>query len=264
MLNNPAAPLPKYNTPPVNEMVVGVRVAPLIRMRAEHVGLFWRRIIKEFPNSEQVSPLGNDIMTQGEFAPMPRFWFISADKARLIQLQRDRFLYNWRKITPDSKYPSYDEIIDRFMTHYEHFRSFARDYDLGDPDLAESELTYLNHLDERSEWYSVSDTEKIIKGFSIIRSADVFKDPSQINAATIFAVGEGGGALSVKLQTVRRRADGKAILVFELTNRGSGEAVIGQGLREWLDQAHVRIVSTFESMTDEGIQDRCWGKVRQE
>ena len=259
------APLPKYNTPPVNELVIGVRVTPLIRMRAEHVGLFWRRINKEFPNSEQVPPLGGDIMPiQGEFVPMPRFWFISNDKARLIQLQRDRFLYNWRKTTPDAKYPSYDELIEKFMTHYEHFRSFSRDYDLGDPDLVESELTYLNHLDERSEWLSITDTEKIIKGFSLITGADVFEKPSEINNTNIFTIGEGGGALSVKLQTVRRRADGKAILIFELTNRGPGEAVIRQGLREWLDHAHVRIVLTFESMTDEGIQDRCWGKIRPE
>jgi hypothetical protein len=57
--------------------------------------------------------------------------------------------------------------------------------------------------------------------------------------------------------------DGKAILIFELTNRGRGEAVIRRGLKEWLDDAHVRIVSAFESMTDQGIQHRCWGKITQ-
>ena len=121
----------------------------------------------------------------------------------------------------------------------------------------------MNHLDERSEWSSVSDTGKIIKGFSLVSGADAFKTPADININSVFTIGEGGGAFSVKLQTGRRRADGKAILIFELTNRGRGEAVIRQGL-EWLDDAHIRIVSTFESMTDEGIQDKCWGKVSRE
>ena len=86
------APLPRYNTPPLNELVIGVRVTPLILDAGRACRTLWRRINKDFPNSEQVAPLGSDMMPiQGKFVPMPRFWFISTDKTRLVQLQRDRF-----------------------------------------------------------------------------------------------------------------------------------------------------------------------------
>jgi len=37
----------------------------------------------------------------GELFPMPRFWFLSQEKTRLIQLQNNALLYNWRKQESD-------------------------------------------------------------------------------------------------------------------------------------------------------------------
>jgi hypothetical protein len=40
----------EYKNPPVNELVVGVYFAkPLLSMRAEHIGIFWKRLDKDFP-----------------------------------------------------------------------------------------------------------------------------------------------------------------------------------------------------------------------
>jgi hypothetical protein len=48
-------------------------------------------------------------------APLPRSWFRSADGHGLIQLQRDRFVYNWKRETPeDGPYPSYDVVVVEF------------------------------------------------------------------------------------------------------------------------------------------------------
>jgi hypothetical protein len=49
-------------------------------------------------------------------APMtlPRTWFMSEDGAQLVQLQHDRFTFNWRELELGLAYPRYDRLGARF------------------------------------------------------------------------------------------------------------------------------------------------------
>ena len=41
-----------------------------------------------------------------ENPPLPRVWFLEPNGNKLIQVQRERFHHNWRKINPGDEYPA--------------------------------------------------------------------------------------------------------------------------------------------------------------
>src|SRR5271165_5623060 len=138
-----------FERPPINEVVLGVFFAPIPPLRAEAVGLFWARIRETFPSvvqqpiyAQEFSPI--PVMPQpGEFFPLPRFWFLSQDNTRLIQLQNGAFLYNWRK--QNDEYPRFHRIFPEFLGHLETFQRFLKeDLEIGSLPIAIAELTYIN------------------------------------------------------------------------------------------------------------------------
>ena len=108
--------LPSYRRPPVIEVVCGLRFAPLKKLKIPHIGQFWERVRTKFPNCEHAIPLdvGLGSLDPATGLPVPRVWLINKSDDRLIQLQRDAFLYNWRKSRRTKKYPRYRNIIKEF------------------------------------------------------------------------------------------------------------------------------------------------------
>jgi len=95
----PAVPMAvKFKNPPIHELVIGARFAPQLRaLRSEHIGLLWSRLgRKDFPTVHQKPPLDVPIPSATEFLPMPRFWLESKEDDKLIQVQKNAFLLNWR------------------------------------------------------------------------------------------------------------------------------------------------------------------------
>ena len=73
-------------------------------------------------------------------------WFLTVDGTQLIQIQRDRFAFNWRKLDTDRQYPHYDQVRDDFVRQLEKFLGFLREEGLEDPNPDQVELTYVNHI----------------------------------------------------------------------------------------------------------------------
>ena len=59
--------------------------------------------------------------------PLPRCWFLNDTETRLIQLQADRFIHNWRKVTGKEEYPRYEAIRDEFIDRWDEFCMFLGD-----------------------------------------------------------------------------------------------------------------------------------------
>src|SRR5438045_572199 len=108
----------KFKYPPINEVIVGLyfasEVAPL---RAEHVGVFWSTVRKDFPKIQQqpvlmIPPTSAagflELTFTNELFPMPRYWLEGIDDAYLMQIQRDAFIFNWRK--RGAEYPHFDAV----------------------------------------------------------------------------------------------------------------------------------------------------------
>ena len=102
--------LPDFDEPPVIETVLGVEFAPLEKWSIPHFGLFWARIKDDYPHHQALPPISSRIEKFGAETKQPqppklelvseisvRCWFVNTPKTRLIQVQNDRFVHNWRK-----------------------------------------------------------------------------------------------------------------------------------------------------------------------
>ena len=64
-------------------------------------------------------------VTLGPVAHLPvRRWFIHKSETRLLQVQNDRFIHNWRKVGPADEYPHYETIRPIFLTEWTRFYGF--------------------------------------------------------------------------------------------------------------------------------------------
>src|SRR5581483_2193773 len=157
----------KYSHPPINELVLGVYFnPPLINLRSEHVGLFWRTVRDEFPKLQQQSPIGDlFIGAPNEHAPMPRYWLVAADDAHLLQIQRNAFLVNWRKRN-DSDYPHFETVKKVFDQQYENLVAFLKaEADTGEVTIDVCELTYINLIEAGEYWKEVGGVSAVVPSF---------------------------------------------------------------------------------------------------
>ena len=255
----------KYKNPPINELVIGVYFdPPLFNFRAEHVGLFWSSIKDEFPESSQNIPIspqnipvgipGN--IGPGEVLPLQRFWLTSESGSRLIQIQKNAFILNWRK--RDERYPHFDLIKEIFNKYYENFRVFLSEHtDTPDIAIGACELAYINVIEDGGYWNGLSDTSKIIPSFSIPQSGIEDVNPSGVNFQTLFPISQ-DLALTVVIQNRRQQNSDQQFLYYELRANGRlGHATKPQA-DDWFNRAHDMIGQAFTGMTNTSIQEKHW------
>jgi uncharacterized protein (TIGR04255 family) len=145
--------LADYDRPPVIEVVYGVMFAPLKAWRLPHAGLFWQRILTEFPRCEHALPIsGAEFIDPSTGLLIPRVWLINAADDRLVQLQPGRFLFNWRRREGAGPYPRYKTLSNSFFELFQEFQSFVAENRLGEIEVSGYELTYFNHVFEQENW----------------------------------------------------------------------------------------------------------------
>ena len=129
--------LPSYGKPPVVEVAMSVQFRGLPRLNSAYLGLLWDRYRKTYPKAEHHPPIAavNEgfesptastpgIIVEPTF-PVPRCWFVNETGTRLIQVQQDRFILNWRKLDTEEKYPRYSEIRENFEEEWARFEEFV-------------------------------------------------------------------------------------------------------------------------------------------
>lgn len=78
--------------------------------------------------------------------PQPRFFFISAKGDLLVQFQRDRFAFNWRKREGAEDYPRYENIREKFREAFAIICDWAKEEGIGVPVPNQAEAIYVNFV----------------------------------------------------------------------------------------------------------------------
>ena len=257
--------LADYDRPPVIEVVYGVAFAPLKDWKLPHTGLFWQRIFDEFPRCEQTFPIPSaELIDPSTGLPIPRVWLINAADDRLVQLQPGRFLFNWRRREGAGPYPRYKTLSNRFFELFRELQSFVAENQLGEIEVSQYELTYINHVLEHEGWKFPASIGRVIEHLSWRRERYKFlPEPSTTNWQARFDFPEGPGALSVKLNPARHAKEEKDLLVLELSARGVPAEVPLDNMKSWFFHAHTWIVRGFEDLTSEEAQKALWCKHEQ-
>lgn len=114
----------------------------------------------------------------------------------IIQVQRDRFLHNWRKLNAETTYPRYDQVIGMFLDHFGTLQRFLAQHKLGSIEPLQYEMTYVNHIYTGEGWTANADVGKIFADF-VWRTAQTrfLPDPEGINWRTTFVLQDKAGRM---------------------------------------------------------------------
>ena len=260
--------LPSYEQPPITEVACSVLFPSLEGLFSSHIGLVWQRFQPEYPICDDVVPIAPKIevfdnqnvdpqLKLSNIPPLPRVWFINQDGTRIIQIQRDRFVHNWRKVSLESEYPRYDSLIVDFQAHLAKFDDFLVEADLGQIQPLQYELTYVNQIPPGQAWLTLEDIGKVFPDISWKASSSRFlTHPQSISWATVFELPDELGRLHTSVKPVILNE--KSTVLFELTVRGVGSYSSRELLQNWFDIAHEWIVCAFADLTDKEIQTKLW------
>lgn len=149
-------PLPDFAQPPLTEVALGVVFEPtdigIVGLAELHQR--WRA---EFPRVEE-HPALPPLFAPPSLAPglvievgQPhlRLWMITDDGDRLVQVQRDRLVVNWRR-TGSGDYPRYRSLRVVLDRHLDDFWSLLRERSVSIPAPVAAEATYVNTIQAES------------------------------------------------------------------------------------------------------------------
>lgn len=264
-------PLPDYDNPPVIEVVYGVQFEPL-GLQCPTIGLFWQAVRQEYPSFAENPPLAPVIErfdpdrrteTQIELMarpPLPRLWFIDRTENWLIQVQDDRFLYNWKRVKDQDAYPRFEVVSTKFFEAWERFQGFCQSEGLPLPSVNQLEMTYINHIRVTDVEAYVRDASNIFPDMRWRETHEFLPSPEILAWKTSFLFPDRQGRLHVSMRHAIRRKDQQRVLLLELTARGAAASKERESIRAWFAMAREWIVRGFADLTDEQAQKERWGR----
>jgi len=266
-------PLPSFKKPPVAEVAIAAQFGEIRGFTGPHMGLLWRRYRESFPKLEVHPALdprferskpapSEGITVKFETVPTPRAWFIGSDGAHLIQVQQDRFVFNWRSIQGQD-YPRYEHVKASFEKNYGLFRNFLADEQLGEPRLNQWELTYVNHIPAGDGWHRHGELGAVVPLLVGSKQGAFLPEPEDIALRVRYPITDGEGHLSRLHVVVDPGFDpsGKPGIVLTLTARGGlGQRSKGS-LESQLDLGRKWIVRGFADVTSARMH-RHWERER--
>lgn len=271
--------LPDFSDPPLIEVVLSLQFDVISTLTIPQIGLLYQEYNQRFPIIDENAPLDPEIerlgvrvpkgMSRIEFktsAPIPRIWFIDEEKRELIQVQKDRFIRNWRKITEKDEYPRYDNHIrPEFISDYEIFEKFVSNLKDSQININQCEVTYINHIFPNSLWNNHADYQKL---FSVINNfpevEGTVTENFQFTAKNLIVdeKGEFIGRLIVNLVPAYRVNDkGEDTPIFELqlTARGKPIGADKKSALKFFDLGRMYIIRMFTEITTPEMH-KIWGR----
>jgi uncharacterized protein (TIGR04255 family) len=265
------ADLPDFKQPPAVETLLGVYFTPLKGWTTPYFGLFWQKIRKEYPNvqvqprivSEQglrleLKPEKSTLHLSGEI-PVRWFYFHRSNR-RLVQVQTDCFIQNWRKRDKHDSYLHYAQLRPSFEQIWREFCRFLAGEKVDIPAVTECEVTYVNHIDKGSGWTSLRDLGQVLAPWSGDTSGKFLPSPELISLNAVYPIADRGGRLQFALQPGITPV-GKETLQLTVTARCKPASSDPSDVLKALDVGREWVVKGFTDFTSEKMH-MIWGKTK--
>ena len=265
--------LPEYEFPPVNEVVFGLQFQPVKSLRIQHFMEYWSLIRDRYPNIEEQLPLQHlkekpiepeeDGPTAAVFqlkTPAPRYWFINPSGNELVQVQKDRFLRNWRQINGNEPYPRFDQLSKLFWQEWDVFSRFVKNN--GQIHVDQCELSYINHIDSvvpDDKWDGFGNLPNVFALLQPKAKKTFLPAPEIFSFASRYPLPDVRGRLHVEMTPAFRGRDFKMIVQFTLSARGMSTGESEKEIKAWFDNAHEWIVRGFDELTTQKMHE-LWNK----
>lgn len=254
-----------FENPPVVETVLGVQFAPLPALTSGHFGWFWKSYLDPSWRTARDAPwLPDQFERFGDqpAAVVPLLHLVPADQParlqisnagddRVIQVQRTRLLYNWRR--REQAYPRHESALAEFKRHLDRFRAFAADAGLGELIPNQWELNYVNHIAQGRLWQSPADWSRILPGLLGRHTGQEGVRLESQASEWHFEIEPHRGRLHASVKHGRIRD--AEVLVLQLAARGPIGGDVGQTLDAGLELGHRVIVRSFVEWTSPEAQE---------
>ncbi|MEA5448794.1 TIGR04255 family protein [Leptolyngbya sp. CCNP1308] len=257
--------LPDFEEPPVVENVIGVEFNELNDWSIMSFAEFWQVIQEEYPRYETQPPVTTTsvqdlVLEYGFPGKFPvRFWFHHSSEAQLLQVQSDRFLYNWRKYITEGTYPRYEKTIrPEFIKEWTRFCDFLQQKGIESPQVKKCEITYVNHFEKSREWESLEDMPEMFRFWQKGISSVFLPSASSLAFQIVYPIPEIDGSLLVNMQPALRNSDSKDIIQLSLTAVGKPNSSTLEDVLDCLDTERQWIVNSFLDITTERMHE-IWG-----
>ena len=264
--------LVEYKTPPLIETVCSVQFEPLAGSIFQ-LGQFWQEVKDEFSVGKEQPPLMNIIEPEFltpqfqslsiQFDQSPRLFMTTTDQIFALQVQRDRFILNWRRTSDEATYPRFVAIYPKFEGLFGKFRRFVEAQDLGSVVQNQFELTYVNIIDQKNGLEKTTSDKLFVDHMRDTKMAERFlPSPESLNWQSSFPLEDKMGRLHINASSAFLTQDPSRgqVMRVDLTARGIGKDRTDAGRIGWFDVAHKWVVLGFADIIRLDIQQECWGR----
>ncbi|GJI89402.1 TIGR04255 family protein [Duganella hordei] len=255
----------KFEKPPVVEVVFGVLFASQDMLKAAHVGAFWQQVKDKYPRTEDAPPVPTIVeeppgAVEWDFLPpLRRTWLLSEDGRKLLQVQQDRFLFNWKRTLADDLYPSYEVNLAEFEAALAIFEDFLKSTGIPTPGYRQFELTYVNHITSQNGLDLVGIDGVLVDHIRNSQGPRFLPDAESFNWTTSYPLDKNYGRLHISAQVASVPESSKMVRL-DITASGISDDISAEGRRRWFDLAHEWITHGFADVTAATLQQQAWGK----
>jgi len=258
--------VPDFDSPPLDEVVVGVQFATPLSYSTVYANAVWQLYREEFPivtEHPQLNPhfevFGGNPEPRFEFGfgqpPLRnRLWFISEDDSHLIQFQDDRLLLNWRNRANGTPYPRHEKTQRTFAEYLKRLDAlFKSEFNQGIL-INQAEVSYINiipvqSLAEMGDWLRFTpppafEIEGVNSVFGEVVRNDMHKPVARLTCETHSVTSPGGKQNAFRLT---------------LSYRGAPSQDSVDSAMEFISSGRTRIVKRFCDITTESAQ-LSWGR----
>ena len=274
--------LPEWKRPPLDEVAIAIQFREIGDFQSVHFGELFEEYKRHgFGCTEDQHPIDPKYETFGKTVgdsiqlrfhqgppPLRRVWFMNDDDHELVQVQQDRFIYNWRKIEGSGEYRRFDNLYPKFEQNLAIFREFLKERQLGDLEIDQCELSYFNVIEIQEGESFCKAFDRVFKEWSenddAINIADVvvhpemsrFRKSYRINSATDSSP---VARVHVNADPAQHENTKQQVVKLQIVFRGPPFGQSDQDLFKLFAIGRESIVRIFDSIISEECH-KAWGR----
>lgn len=259
---------PSFRNPPVIETALSIQFDELRSFRTTHFGEYYVTVKDRFPIVVEQRRIDHVVESFPAIPRVPalriepavprpgRIWFQDApDGCAMLQLQPDRFAFNWCR-NDVHRYPRYDTNRPKLFEEFDRFCEFAAQRDLGDVKPNLCEVTYVNHIRPIDGESATECFSQVFAGINWESSDGWLPQPPEATALNrVYTIGERKGRLYAEASISNSKEKGEFV-ALKITARVIHND--GDDLQENLDLAHLWVVKSFVSLTEKQARIERW------
>lgn len=262
--------LPDFESPPLNEVVIGVQFAPPKSYQQIYAGQVWDLFRSEYPQVQAQMPLPPNFETFGiphqrSFTPQiqfatgashDRFWFLRPDGDELVQFQDDRLLHNWRKVGDlTNPYPRFEAMFAHFKEDVTKLENFMAGLSPQKLLINQCEVSYINQIlfgtrtgSKAPDWLRFLKFDGHIPDDLSVTFREVIRDASNIPTSR----------LTCEIASVTTHT-GEEAMQLTLSVRGAPSSPSIESALEFIASGREVIVQRFAELTSDEAH-KIWGR----